>query len=165
MWSTELNMWSDVRGRLLTLRPLSVLSLREWALHKTQSHQYLITFWSDLFKLCTINEQQSIVREQHRFLLELVSVKGLFLMKTEPCWQVNKSWNWNFLMERYTSVLSAGHMVFHLSPLHGGGSRKNMQEKGVIWVTFRERSFFRWQLILQNKNSFSLIVSALRYHV
>lgn len=29
MWSTELNMWSDVRGKLLMLRPLSVLSLRE----------------------------------------------------------------------------------------------------------------------------------------
>lgn len=27
-------MWSDVRGRLLTLRPLSVLSLREWALQE-----------------------------------------------------------------------------------------------------------------------------------
>lgn len=36
MWSTELNMWSDVRGKLLTLRPLSVLSLREWALHKNR---------------------------------------------------------------------------------------------------------------------------------
>lgn len=37
MWSTGLNMWSDVRGKLLTLRPLSVLSLREWALHKKRA--------------------------------------------------------------------------------------------------------------------------------
>lgn len=36
-------MWSDVRGRLLTLRPLSVLSLREWALQEN-AHNLITEF-------------------------------------------------------------------------------------------------------------------------
>lgn len=36
-------MWSDVRGRLLTLRPLSVLSLREWALQEN-AHNLITDF-------------------------------------------------------------------------------------------------------------------------
>lgn len=138
MWSTELNMWSDVRGRLLTLRPLSVLSLREWALHKTQSHQYLITFCSTA-GMTYWNYAQSVNRLNVKYINNLLSENNIVfftgtcfcqrLIFDENCWQVNKSSNWNFLMERYTSALSAGHMVFHLSPLHGGGSRKNMQKK------------------------------------
>lgn len=108
MWSTELNMWSDVRGKLLTLRPLSVLSLREWALHKNrQKHSFV----PDHHLVNSRNEQQKVPC----IIMELTFHENIF---HENGWQINTFCNWKETLQ----MLWAGQP-------YGGGSKRKKDKK------------------------------------
>lgn len=151
MWSTGLNMWSDVRGKLLTLKPLSVLSLREWALHKEQTeflsvipdHHLLDSRSNRQWKLWLISEQTkcldyAIIIPGNSFVFTEISLY-LRNISHENCLWVDKWRKWDIcFLDTHTLVLSAGHMVFYLCPLYDGGSRSNVQKNEITWVAFRK---------------------------
>lgn len=106
MWSTELNMWSDVRGKLLTLRPLSVLSLREWALHENRHHYSFAPDhrlskqqdWPAETSAWSMNGRNTLC-ELHIRYFTLEQCRFSFCQRNifhENCWQIDKLSNWNF---------------------------------------------------------------------